>query len=270
MKWYIPAGLAAFGAALWAAMRSKAVSGAVEGAASSVVKTAKAWTGDVKAMQAAINTALRAAGQKGIAVDGKAGAMTCRGAEWLVQQGLATEDIKAFAQSKTCGGGLPRAPCGITGPVASDAVKKAIIDAGVKKGYPASDVSKAVSRESGWHPSAVACMGADKHPVAGGLLQFIQGTLKLVGFDGSPDQFASLTAEQQLPYLLKFIGKMPPSTLHKPGDFGLALFTPGYVGKPDDFVIYDVGSLGWEQNPGLRTQGGKGPITAGSVRATAR
>jgi len=89
------------------------------------------------------------------------------------------------------------------------------------------------------------------------------------GFEGNIDQFAALTAEEQLPFVLNFIKRMPTSCLHLPGDFGLALFTPAYVCKPDDFVIYAVGSAGWEQNPGLRTAGG-GPITAGKVRSTAR
>jgi hypothetical protein len=224
-------------------------------------------------MQASINEALKSAegaGKPGaVTVDGRPGAMTCRAAEWLVAQKKAPADVAAFAKSKACGCGRKRAPCGITGPVASDSVRKQLLDAIEKKGYPRSDGDKAIKRESNWHPSAVACGGADKHPIAGGLMQFIGIALKSVGFAGSPDQFAGLTGEEQLPWLLKFVGKMPASTLHLPGDFGLALFTPAYVGKPDEFVIYEVGTLGWEQNPGLRTPGG-GPITAGAVRKTAR
>jgi hypothetical protein len=225
------------------------------------------WAGDSKAIQSAINDALKAAGRPGIVVDGKPGAMTCRGAEWLRDNKKASKEILAFVNTKVCGCGLKRAPCGIGGPVASQSVKDQIIAAAVAKGYPAADVQKGVSRESGWHAQALNCQGADKHPVAGGLLQFLAATAKSNGFDGNIDQFAGLTAEEQLPYLLSFIKKMPASTLHLPGDFGLALFTPAYVGKPNDFVIYDIGSDGWNQNPGLRTAGG-GPITAGSVRKT--
>lgn len=229
------------------------------------------WTGDAKAMQNAILSLSKAAGGPGIGLagaDGKPGAMTCRAAEWLKQNGKATPAILAFVNSKTCGCGLPRAPCGITGPVAPDSVKNAIVAAGVAKGYPPADIAKAVSRESGWKASALNCQGADKHPVAGGLLQFLASTAKTNGWEGNIDQFAALTAEQQLPYLLKFIKRMPPSTLHLPGDFGLALFMPAYVGKPNDFVIFKVGSTGWIQNPGLRPKGG-GDITAGDVRKTA-
>lgn len=227
------------------------------------------WTGDAKALQAAIDAALRANGRPGITVDGKLGAMTCRGAEWLRDNGRGSPELLAFVNSKTCGCGLKRAPCGIGGPTAPQSVRDAIIAAGVKKGYPASDVNKAVSRESGWHAQALNCQGADKHPVAGGLMGFLASTAKSNGFDGNIDQFAALPAEAQLPFCLSFIAKMPASTLHLPGDFGLALFTPAFVGKPDEFVIYEVGTQGWEQNPGLR-EGGNGPVTAGKVRSTAR
>lgn len=225
------------------------------------------WTGDGKALQQAINAAI-AGKRPTVVVDGRPGAQTCKAAEWLRDNGQASVEILKFVTSKKCGCGLKRAPCGITGPVASETVKKAILDAGVKKGYPREDVNRAVLRESGWHASALNCQGADKHPVAGGLLQMLDSVARANGFEGNIDQFAALTAEEQLPYILKFISKMPPSTLHLPGDFGLALFTPAYVGKPNDFVIYDVETDGWEQNPGLRTAG-NGPVTAGSVRATA-
>jgi len=273
MKWYIPAGVVAALGAAWLAFRNR---GAVAQAAGAAGAALKEWTGDGKAMQVALNAALsaaRAAGKTGVPqalkVDGRPGAMTCRAAEWLIANGLATVDMKAFASSSVCGAGAKRAPCGVSGPVASEAVKKAVLDAIVARGYPREQGAKAISRESGWKPMAVACMGADKHPVAGGLMQFISGTLKSVGFAGAPDQFAALTGEQQLPYLLKFIGKMPRAPANpRPGEFGLALFVPGFVGKPESTVIYDVGTLGWEQNPGLRTPGG-GPVTVGSVLKTA-
>lgn len=268
----VVAGVVAAAAALWAFLRPKSAS-ALGGAPAGGKGGCGDFAGDPKAMQQAINAALASASGPGkpaaVTVDGRPGAMTCRAAEWLRDNKAATPEILAFVSSKACGCGRKRAPCGVGGPTAPEGVRKAILDAGEAKGYPRSDVDKAIKRESGWHAQAVACMGADKHPVAAGLNGMLGSVLKLHGFDGSPDQFASLTAEEQLPYVLSFIRKMPPSTLHLPGDFGLALFTPAYVGKPDDFVIYEVGSLGWEQNPGLRTPGG-GPITAGSVRKTAR
>lgn len=232
------------------------------------------WSGDPKAMQQAINVALDKARDEGVAgvpkpltIDGRPGAMTCSAAEWLIKQGRASSDMQAFSLSSSCGGGAPRAPCGVHGPVASDAVREAVLDAIEKRGYPRDQGVKTIKRESGWKPQAVACMGKDKHPVAGGLMQFIPVALKSVGFQGDPAQFAALPGEQQLPYLLKFISKMPQSKLGRPGEFGLALFVPAYVDKPESTVIYDVGSLGWEQNPGLRTPGG-GPITVGSVLKT--
>lgn len=246
-------------------------SGAAAGAAASAAAGKLYDKAEVKAMQEAINAFLKAAGKATLSVDGKAGGATCKAAQWVVDNvPAAPQAIKDFAVSKNCGSGKPRAPCGIGGPTAPQSVRDQIIAAGVAKGYPASDVQKAVSRESGWHAQALNCQGADKHPVAGGLMGFLNSVLQTeLGFEGTADQFAMLTAEEQLPYCLKFISKMPTSCLHLPGDFGLALFTPAYVCKPDDFVIYEVGSQGWEQNPGLR-EGKDGPVTAGKVRSTAR
>lgn len=271
MKWWYPAGAVATLGGLWLAFRK---GGATTNAAEEAITKAVDWAGDGKAIQVALNAALSAARAAGkvdvpvaLKVDGRPGAMTCRAAEWLVANKLATADMKAFATSVKCGGGAKRAPCGVTGPVASDAVKKAVLDAIQKRGYPRDQGDRTIKRESGWRPSAVACMGADKHPVAGGLMQMIVLVLKANGFQGSPDQFAALTGEEQLPYLLKFIGKIPTSKLGRPGEFGLALFTPGFVDKPESTVIYAPNTLGWEQNPGLRTAGG-GPITVGSVLKT--
>lgn len=264
---------------LWLLFRGKAGSGG------GALGPCGDYSGDKKAIQTAINLGLSAAAPSDvqpdtwmwtkktnwkpspITVDGKPGAMSCRAAEWLIVNGGATKELVAFVNSKTCGCAKKRAPCGIGGPTAPQSVRDAIVAAGVAKGYPAAEVSKAISRESGWHAQALNCQGADKHPVAGGLNGMLDSVARANGFEGNVDQFAALTAEEQLPYVLSFIKKMPSSTLHLPGDFGLALFTPAYVGKPNDYVIYEPGSDGWNQNPGLRTAGG-GPITAGSVRAT--
>lgn len=280
--WALPVGGGLGLGLLWLVFRPGAASAASPG--SSSAKCGE-FSGDKKAIQSAINAALAGASASGVqpanwnwpakasykpgavTVDGKPGAMTCRAAEWLVANKAATAEIAAFANSKSCGCGKKRAPCGVGGPTAPEGVRTKIIAAGVAKGYPAADVSKALSRESGWHAQALACMGADKHPVAGGLNGMLTSVVQYYGFEGAADQFAALTADEQLPFVLKFVSKMPASCLHLKGDFGLALFTPAYVCKPNDYVIYEPGTLGWEQNPGLRSPGG-GPITAGTVRAT--
>lgn len=244
------------------------------------------YTGDKKAIQIAINAALANASPTDVSpntwmwpaktnwkpspitADGKPGAMSCRAAEWLIVNGHGTPELVAFVNSKLCGCGAKRAPCGVGGPTASQEVREKIIAAGVAKGYPAGDVAKAISRESGWRAQALNCQGADKHPVAAGLNGMLDSVARSNGFEGNIDQFAALTAEEQLPFVLKFISRMPRSCLHLPGDFGLALFTPAFVCKPNDYVIYAKGTAGWEQNPGLR-EGKDGPVTAGKVRSTA-
>jgi len=249
------------------------------------------WTGDPATMQKLINEALQAASPTGVKpanwdwpalpsykpgpTSGSIGAMTCRAAEWLVANGRATPEILALVQSPTCGCGKKRAPCGVSGPTAPASVKEAIVAAGVKKGYPAEQVTKALGRESGWRARALNCQGSEPsagggkgHPVAGGLNGMLNSVVKSNGFEGTADQFAALTAEEQLPFVISFINRMPkPTCAPRPGEFGLALFTPGFVCKPENTVIYEVGTAGWEQNPGLRSAGG-GPVTVGKVLST--
>jgi hypothetical protein len=283
--WVYPVGGLGVLGALWAIFgRSDTPSGASPGSSSSG-GGCSSWAGDGALMQAAINAALGqtsgdktpsnwmwtpAAGfkPKPVATDGRPGAMTCRAAEWLVANGNTNPGIAEFARSKTCGCGKKRAPCGVSGPVASADVKAKVVAAGVARGYPAEQVTKALSRESGWKAMALNCQGADKHPVAGGLNGMLNSIVRLQGFEGAADQFAALTAEEQLPYVLKFISKMPKANCApRAGEFGLALFTPGFVCKPESTVIYEVGTAGWEQNPGLRSAGG-GPVTVGKVLST--
>jgi len=288
-EWAKPAaiGVAVLGG-LWAIFRSKGAS-ASPGVPSSGGPCV-AFEGDGKAIQTAINAALAGAEPTGVqpsnwmwpakpsykpgsvGVDGKPGAMTCRAAEWLVANGKATPEIRAFAASKKCGCGKKRAPCStypMTGPTASASVREKIVAAGVARGYPAEQITKALSRESGWRASALNCQGADKHPVAGGLNGMLTSVVQNNGWEGTVDQFAAITADEQLPYVLRFMGKVPkPTCAPRPGEFGLALFVPAYICKPESTVIYEVGTAGWEQNPGLRTAGG-GPVTVGKVLSTA-
>jgi len=290
--WLLPVGGALGGiGALWLIFRSKDASAATPTGGGKCVE----WTGDAAAMQAAINAALQGAapsdiqpknwvwtpkpGYKPGPTSGKIGAMTCRAAEWLVANGKATPEIRALANSPACGCGRNRMPCStypLKGPVASAAIKEKIAAAGVARGYPAEQVLKALGRESGWHPSALNCQGNEPsagggkgHPVASGLNGMLSSVMQHNGFQGTADQFASLTADEQLPYVLKFISRMPkPTCTPRPGEFGLALFVPAYLCKPEGTVIYEVGTQGWEQNPGLRTAGG-GPVTVGKVLSTA-
>jgi hypothetical protein len=69
------------------------------------------WKGDMRALQTAINAALAKAHADGkhdapakpLAVDGKAGALTCAAVRWLVDAGRADANMKAFNAYK-CGG----------------------------------------------------------------------------------------------------------------------------------------------------------------------
>ena len=178
--------------------------------------------------------------------------------------GLAGAALLAFAAASRKKAPARRGRCGIHGPVASDAVKKAILDAWASRGYPRAEASRAVMQESGWHPEALAC-GSDGHPVAGGLVQMLKSVLHHYGFSGDPADFAGLSGEDQAPYIIKMIKSYP--TWGQPGDSHLVLAAPGFIRASNGTIVYDVGTAAWQQNPGLR-EPGDGPITAGSIRRT--
>ena len=156
------------------------------------------------------------------------------------------------------------APCGVHGPKATHAVRQAIYTAYARRGYPRHEVAATVAAESGWYPGALAC-NKYGHGVAGGILQLIHHTLRVYHYDGTPAEFASLSGDDQLPYLVALISRMPRWKV--PGDTRLSLAAPAFVGAPDSAVIYAVGTGAWTQNKGLRSAD-NGPITAGSIRGT--
>lgn len=118
--------------------------------------------------------------------------------------------------------------------------------------------------ESGWDSSAVN--PGPTHAV--GLNQLLPSSLRRLGFSGDWSDFRDLHWTEQLPYVVKSFARSLRAVgpLTHPGDLYLMNFTPKYVHEPDDFIIFDVGSKGWQQNAGLR-DGKEGPITAGSARA---
>jgi len=135
--------------------------------------------------------------------------------------------------------------------------KDAVLSAFERAGYPRAEAERVVGMESGWNPAAV-----NRQSNAAGLIQFMPSTLRSMGYTGPP--FATLSPLEQVPWIeryLKGIGKR----WSVPGDTYLAIFSPKFMGAPDDTVMYPVGSAAWRMNPALRS-GDDGPITAASVR----
>lgn len=160
---------------------------------------------------------------------------------------------------------------------ASPELRAAVLDAFVARGYDRDEVERTIRAESGWLPHVVG-RGDDGRPIAAGLIQLTDGSLKTNGWTRGVEAFAAASETAQLPIYQRFLSRMPRA--NRPGDSRLVLFWPVAVRDdwPDERVIASVVSIGfpakvWEQNPTLR-EGypavPMGPITAGSVRATVR
>lgn len=109
--------------------------------------------------------------------------------------------------------------------------------------------------ESGVKPSSRNVQGY------GGLNGMGASERRNLGFTGTLDDWTSLTADQQLPYVRRFFernvrsfGGGSYSVLTDAGRLYLMNFTPAYLKKPDDFVIFRKGVPGYDQNTVIDTQ----------------
>ena len=152
---------------------------------------------------------------------------------------------------------------------ASPEERKAVLFALQRLNWPAAEVNKAITRESGWKPGA---MNPTSHAV--GLIQFMPFILAKLGFRpdlpafARAEAFSKLMTPRQLPYIVDYF-KSLPRDWKVPGDTYVALAGPDGLGKPDSHVLYPVGSKAWQQNPGLRISP-SGPITVGKLRQLGR
>ena len=111
--------------------------------------------------------------------------------------------------------------------------------------------------ESAWQPDIV-----NPKSNATGLIQFMPKTAIKLGT--TVQELRKMTRTEQSVYVQKYFD-MVNLTCRQVGDIYLLMAGPVGLGKPDDFVIYPVGSAAWKDNPGLR-EPNDGPITSGSVR----
>lgn len=120
-------------------------------------------------------------------------------------------------------------------------------------------VAAVLRLESGGRPGAVnATSGAT------GLIQFMPNTARGLGI--STDRLREMSAAEQLPYVMRYFRNAGLTEQSPPGDYFVAVAAPGFVGRPDDTVVYRQGSAAWEQNRPWRPPGG-GDITVGSIKA---
>lgn len=137
--------------------------------------------------------------------------------------------------------------------------KELVLSAFESHGWPRDEANAVVRIESGWKPSAI-------HPTshAVGLIQFLPSILPGVGWKRGYRAFSRLSAAQQAPYISRFLDRAPRGS-GIPGDTYVLTAAPGFVGKPDETVVYDVGTPGWRANPGWR-ESPELPVTAGGLR----
>lgn len=118
-----------------------------------------------------------------------------------------------------------------------------------------------IEKESAWNPTAVNMVSN-----ATGLIQFMPSTAKDLGT--TVEALRAMSRAEQAPWVQKFFDRVTnkgKKKVRRVGDVYLLTFNPGHVGDDDSAVLYEVGTTGWLQNPGLR-EGKTGPITAGTVR----
>lgn len=133
------------------------------------------------------------------------------------------------------------------------------------RGFPQEEAAAAIDLESGWKPHALGSNGA------AGLIQFMPATLRALGWAGSSEDFAKLSAGEQAPWIGRFVARAVKSARkwERPGDTYVLLAGPEFIGATDETVMYRKGTPAWKQNPTLREGYGtsyEGDITAGSVR----
>lgn len=127
-----------------------------------------------------------------------------------------------------------------------------------KHGVDAAELERVVEIESGWNTRAV-----NRDSGATGLIQLSRVNMQSLGTDSATVQ--AMTFAQQCDLIDKYLAKVK----HPIGrDAYMAIAAPGYIGAPDETVIYAVNrhkGSAWLLNPGWRSAN-DGPITAGSIR----
>jgi hypothetical protein len=101
---------------------------------------------------------------------------------------------------------------------------------------------------------------------ASGLIQWLPKTLQGLGYTGTMADFRRLSRSEQAPWIAAYFRNVgvPPR-----GDVYVAVAGSGGIGRPDDAVLYPVGSDGWVANRSWRTAN-DGPVLVGTVRAIGR
>ncbi|MDD5544387.1 MAG: transglycosylase SLT domain-containing protein [Acidobacteriia bacterium] len=135
-----------------------------------------------------------------------------------------------------------------------------------------------IARFHGWDPNALAAViafesGGDpsarnRQSSATGLIQFMPQTAEALGT--SIARLRVMSALRQLDFVERYYqsalyGKTPTEV----GDYYMAVFMPGAVGKPDELELGRKGQKIYDQNAGL-DRDGDGVLNVGDVKQTFR
>ncbi|TCS41285.1 hypothetical protein [Reinekea marinisedimentorum] len=104
----------------------------------------------------------------------------------------------------------------------------------------------AMALETGYtfSPSITNSIGAT------GLIQFTKTTAKKV-LKTTTGDLSQLTAVEQLDYVKKYLVKNKVDKVRNVGDLYLCIFSPAYVGKSEDFILYSSPDNAYLNNRGL-------------------
>lgn len=137
----------------------------------------------------------------------------------------------------------------------TDSFRRKFIELADRYGLNPSYFAAVVAFESGFDPAA-----RNKSTNATGLIQFMPGTAVALGT--TVEELSKMTAEEQLPYVEKFVQTNNPSKrVHSIEDHYAMVFAPAYIGKGPDAVFYSAPSDAYEKNKKLDIDG-DGHITA--------
>lgn len=98
---------------------------------------------------------------------------------------------------------------------------------------------------------------------ATGLIQFMPNTA--VGLGTTTSALARMRAEDQLDYVYRYF-KPFRGRINSLADCYMAILLPKYVGKPDDSILFNFGTVAYRQNSGL-DQNRDGQVTKAEASA---
>jgi hypothetical protein len=143
--------------------------------------------------------------------------------------------------------------------------RKALYEGAIARGLDPDHLATVIAFESGFQPGA-----KNRYSNAVGLIQWVSdasfaATARAAGQPSvTRSDLPSMSAEEQLPFVLAWYQGKGVSARSSLIDHYLAVFMPALVGKPRDYVAARAGTLAYSQNPGF-DRDGKGYYTVADI-----